>query len=788
MMQKSMLDLLNRSIRRTLASRVVSETFNPMPLLTQESFWEKHCGADGAGLGRILSELGCENEDEFVHKVFQDFKIRTRASKKNGLTEVDAHKRLGEMAGQTEMFHSYIGQGFYGTNMPAIIQKCILENPLWYTSYTPYQAEISQGRLEALFNFQTLICELTGFPIANASLLDEGSAAVEAMMMLYEGTKDCKSTFLVSKQLFTSSKACLHTRAECLGLKLATLEDTKDYSDAFGAVLQYPGSDGQVEIDEGMMAKLRSLNIRLTCAVDPLALVLLKTPKDLGFEIAFGTTQRFGHAMGGGGPHSAFISCTDELKRKLPGRIVGLSKDSRGLPAFCLALQTREQHIRRGRAGSNICTSQALMAIASSMYAVYHGPSGLKRIAENVHQSTIFLAETAARFGLNVRHSCIFDTIVVDLDEPQAEKYHDLAKRHKINLRPISPFSFGLSLDQTVSEEDVKILSQILGNDVSSDDGQSIVEVISNKDEPAQSFGIQENMKRSGEFLKQAIFNSYHHEASLQRYMFHLASKDISPVSSMTPLGSCTMKMNSPAILKGLNLPEFQNQHPMSPREQQTGLLRILEELKERLADLTGLPSVSLHPNSGAQGEYIAMIVIRKAWMERGINVRPICLIPASAHGTNPASARLAGFDNVELKMHTGGSVDMDHLHHLIQVHGRKLAAIMVTFPSTFGVLDHAFIQVCEVCRENGIYVYMDGANLNAIAGILKPGELGVDACHLNLHKTMGIPHGGGGPGAGPIAVYANAKPYFLTKLIDPLRWVNSCLTFRIIRIPSQVA
>lgn len=741
-----------RPIRRVLSNKVASESTNPIPEIAGLKFREKHCGPDASEIQRSLSVLGYKSEEEFLGATFKRFQLLAPQSD-DGITEMELGKLVEQRAEQCQQFRSYIGQGFYGTHTPAIIRRSILENPMWYTSYTPYQAEISQGRLEALFNFQTLICELTGFDHTNASLLDEGSAAVEAMMMLYEAAGKKKSTILVSRQLFTTSQACLVTRSESLGLHIKILEETDDYEDAFGALFQYPGNNGQIDIDTSILSKLKAAGVTSACGVDPLAMVLLQPPASLGFDIAFGSSQRYGLSLGGGGPHSAFIACTEGLKRRLPGRIVGLTKDARGLPAYRLALQAREQHIRRGRAGSNICTSQTLNAIASGMFAVYHGPVGLRRIAENVHRSAVFLSETAARFGHKVRHSSIFDTVVIDLKEPEAEIYHSLAESHKVNLRRISPFAFGFSVDETVSSKDVQTLVKILCNDRTIDDGESIMNEIMDQDEPTQVFGIPDEMKRLADFLQQKVFTSHQGEADFQRYAYNLASKDISPVSSMVPLGSCTMKMNSPSILEALGRPEFITQHPMAPSSQRKGLTQIMYELEEGLKCLTGLARVCLHPNSGAQGEYLSMIMIRKAIKDRGIFDPPLCLIPPSAHGTNPASAKLAGFNVIDLKIKSNGEIDLGHLHQLQKTHGRHLGAIMVTFPSTYGILDYSVVEACMFCQKHGIFVFMDGANFNAIAGLIRPGDFGVDACHLNLHKTFGIPHGGGGPGAGPIAV-----------------------------------
>jgi len=745
---------LNRMIAdlRSDDSRLISQK------VALKAFAERHVGADAVEIKRMLDELGFDSREDFERVVFTEDLV-----KKNGLINSDIQEPISEQQLQTLLVdlaekngetRSFVGQGYYGTCMPEAIRRYVLENPLWYTPYTPYQPEISQGRLEALFNYQTMIQELTGFPIANASLLDEASAAAEAMSMLFHACKRQKKIFLIGEEIYPSTISCLKLRAEGLGIKLQRFYEKCDPNQVFGALMQYPSSSGSVEIDETILLYAKKHFIPVACATDLMALTLLKPPGQLGFDVAFGSSQRFGMPLGFGGPHAGFFSCRSKYLRMVPGRIVGLSKDSRGIPAYRLALQTREQHIKREGAFSNICTAQALPAVISSFYALYHGPSGLRSIAEMIQQNAIVVADVVGRLGLHLQNDKFFDTLVVMLDKPEAESYHKFAADAGMTFRRIDDFSFGISIDETISNKDVLLdLIAVLAQVKLPNSREKVTEMLAEIEPSETRVGITSSQFRQDIFMGQSVFNRYNNETSLMRYIFKLCSKDYSLVNGIIPLGSCTMKLNSAVELRALSMNGFANIHPHTALQHAKGYETILSELRQQISAITGFPAVSLQPNSGAQGEYLVLSMIRKAFRTENREGRTMCLVPTSAHGTNAASAAIAGFQVVPLKCTKEGRIDTASLAKVLAEFRGQIAVIMVTYPSTFGVFDESILESIQMARAEGIYVYLDGANMNAMTGYTRPVDIGADACHLNLHKTFSIPHGGGGPGAGPIGV-----------------------------------
>jgi glycine dehydrogenase len=713
-------------------------------------FARRHIGPSPRDIEAMLAAVGAPSLDALMSETLPA-SIRQQAPLDLGppLGETEALAHMRAIASRNETFTSLIGQGYSGTIMPAVIQRNILENPAWYTAYTPYQPEISQGRLEALFNFQTMICDLTGLDIANASLLDEGTAAAEAMALAERSSTVKTKAFFVDHEVHPQTLAVLRTRAEPLGWSLIVGDPACDLeaADVFGALFQYPGTHGGVGDPRAAIAALKAKGGIAVVAADPLALTLLASPGDLGADIAIGSTQRFGVPMGYGGPHAAYMAVKDALKRALPGRIVGLSVDSRGAPAYRLALQTREQHIRREKATSNICTAQVLLAVIASMYAVYHGPEGLAQIARTVHRRTAVLAAGLRKLGFAPRNDAFFDTVSVAVNGAR----HDIIARaahERINLR-LGETTIGIALDETTTPAIVEGVWRVFGGNL------AYAEV-----EKDARDALPAGLARASDFLTHPVFHAHRSETELLRYMRRLADRDLALDRAMIPLGSCTMKLNATTEMIPVTWPEFANLHPFAPKEQAAGYHALFATLEKWLADITGYDAVSLQPNSGAQGEYAGLLAIRAYHLSRGDAQRTVCLIPSSAHGTNPASAHMAGMDVVVVACDAGGNVDVDDLRKKAAQHADRLAAVMITYPSTHGVFEERIREICDIVHDRGGQVYLDGANLNAQVGLARPGDYGADVSHLNLHKTFCIPHGGGGPGMGPIGVKAHLAPF----------------------------
>ena len=698
------------------------------------SFVKRHIGSNDAHIQAMLSELGLTSLDELsISVVPENILTKTSSNFLPKKSEPETINRLQEFARMNSVFQSYIGMGYYGTIVPAVIKRNILENPGWYTSYTPYQAEISQGRLEALLNFQTMVSDLTGLPLANSSLLDEGTAAAEAMLMFFNTTRDSnKKTFLVSSKSHPQTIDILKTRSEPLGIKLKISDPNRFEFDesVFGVLIQYPDTEGFIQDYSDLCDSAHENQSYVCVATDLLALTLLKSPGEMGADVAVGNAQRFGVPMGYGGPHAAFFSTTEEFKRKIPGRIIGVSQDAQGNPAFRMALQTREQHIRREKATSNICTAQVLLAIMSGMYAVYHGPEGLKKIAERVNYLSAKLAKSLEKAGYEVVHEYFFDTIRF-----KADGWNDKAKNLELNLRDHGDGTVGVSLDETTTEYHLDELLSVFKAPKIDETGNT----------------IPSDLDRKSSYLDHLVFHSYHSETEMLRYLHRLETKDLSLNTSMIPLGSCTMKLNATTEMEAITWNEFSNIHPFAPNNQTDGYHKLIGELGNWLTETTGFDEISMQPNSGAQGEYTGLMVIRAFHKENGNDHRNICLIPASAHGTNPASAVIAGLKVVIVECDKHGNISKDDLAEKAKIHSKNLAAIMVTYPSTHGVFEHSIKEICQIVHDYGGQVYLDGANLNAMLGLCKPGVFGGDVMHINLHKTFCIPHGGGGPGMGPI-------------------------------------
>ncbi|MDP3078462.1 aminomethyl-transferring glycine dehydrogenase [Bradyrhizobium sp.] len=714
------------------------------------TFVRRHIGPSPRDVSAMLETVGSKSLDTLMAETLPS-SIRQQAPLDLGsaLSETDALAHMRELAAQNEVFTSVIGQGYSGTILPAVIQRNILENPAWYTAYTPYQPEISQGRLEALFNFQTMICDLTGLDVANASLLDEATAAAEAMALAERAAHGNAKAFFVDSEAHPQTLAVLRTRAEPLGWSLIVGDPLVDLDNAavFGALLQYPGTSGAVRDLRPAIAALRAKGALAVVAADLLALTLLASPGELGADIAIGSAQRFGVPMGYGGPHAAYMAVRDALKRSLPGRLVGLSIDSRGQPAYRLALQTREQHIRREKATSNICTAQVLLAVIASMYAVYHGPEGLTHIARTVHRRTAVLAAGLRRLGFAPQSQAFFDTVTVDAGSKQSEIVAR-ALAEKINFR-IGKRTLGISLDETTTAKEVEAVWRAFGGKL------AYSEVVAGAHEALPS-----ELKRASGFLSHPVFNTHRSETELLRYMRKLSDRDLALDRAMIPLGSCTMKLNATSEMIPLTWPEFGALHPFAPADQAKGYHALFKRLEKWLCDITGYDAISLQPNSGAQGEYAGLLAIRGYHAARGEPHRKVCLIPSSAHGTNPASASMVGMEVVVVACDARGDVDVDDLRAKAEKHSQNLAAIMITYPSTHGVFEEHIREICEIVHGHGGQVYLDGANLNAQVGLSRPGDYGADVSHLNLHKTFCIPHGGGGPGMGPIGVKAHLAPF----------------------------
>ncbi len=713
-------------------------------------FVRRHIGPSPRDIDAMLSTVGAASLQVLMGETLPNA-IRQKAPLDLGqpLSETEALAHMREIAGRNQVFTSLIGQGYAGTILPAVIQRNILENPAWYTAYTPYQPEISQGRLEALFNFQTMICDLTGLDIANASLLDEGTAAAEAMALAERSSLVKTKSFFVDHEVHPQTLAVLRTRAEPLGWSLIVGDPARDLdkADVFGALFQYPGTHGGLFDPRTAITALKAKGAIAVIAADPLALTLLASPGDLGADIAIGSTQRFGVPMGYGGPHAAYMAVKDALKRSLPGRIVGLSVDSRGNPAYRLALQTREQHIRREKATSNICTAQVLLAVIASMYAVYHGPEGLTHIARTVHRRTSVLAAGLKKLGFALLNDSYFDTVTVAVNgQRQAIISH--AAHEQINLR-LNEDTVSIALDETTTPAVVESVWRTFGGNL------SYAEI-----EKEARDALPSALNRTSKFLTHPVFHEHRSETELLRYMRKLSDRDLALDRAMIPLGSCTMKLNATTEMIPVTWPEFGALHPFAPKEQAAGYHAMFATLEKWLADITGYDAVSLQPNSGAQGEYAGLLAIRAYHTSRNEPHRKVCLIPSSAHGTNPASASMVGMDVVVVACDARGDVDVEDLRRKAAQHANDLAAVMITYPSTHGVFEEHIREICDIVHGHGGQVYLDGANLNAQVGLARPGEYGADVSHLNLHKTFCIPHGGGGPGMGPIGVRAHLAPF----------------------------
>ncbi|MDB4946004.1 MAG: hypothetical protein JWP97_5538 [Labilithrix sp.] len=678
-----------------------------------------------------------------------------------GLSESALLTRAASMGQQNQVWRSYLGMGYADTITPPVILRNIVQNPGWYTQYTPYQAEIAQGRLEALLNFQTMVIDLTGLPIANASLLDEGTAAAEAMTLAwgFKGS-DAKNTFFVSELCHPQTIEVVKTRAEAAGIAVVVGDHRAvDLAKlgAFGALVQYPATDGEVIDYAAFGEQVHAADGLFVMAADILALALLVPPGELGADVAVGTTQRFGVPLGYGGPHAAYMSIKQDFVRKMPGRIIGVSEDAHKKPALRMALQTREQHIRRERATSNICTAQALLAVVASMYAVYHGPKGIKAIAERVHGSACLLRDALVRLGVKVTHEAFFDTIRIDGTEQAITGYLAAAAKKQINLRRLSKTSLTIALDETVDLGDLGDLVDVFATGQRQDDLATVAYG------SAQS-AIPAKLTRKSAFLTHSVFSSHHSETQMLRYMRKLEGRDLSLTHSMIPLGSCTMKLNATAEMMPITDAWWNRLHPFAPLAQTKGYQQLFTELERALGEVTGFPAISLQPNAGAQGEYAGLLVIKKHHESTGQAHRKVCLIPASAHGTNPATAVMAGMSVVVIRTDESGNIDVADLEEKAKAHAHDLAALMVTYPSTHGVFEEEIKRICAIVHEHGGQVYMDGANMNAQVGLCRPGDIGADVCHLNLHKTFCIPHGGGGPGMGPIGVAKHLAKYLPAK------------------------
>jgi len=723
------------------------------------TFLSRHLGSGEATQKSMLQTIGINSIDELIDKTIPaQIRLKNELNVDNQLSEQEYLLHIGELAAKNKVFRSYIGLGFNETIVPSVILRNVLENPGWYTAYTPYQAEISQGRLEALLNFQTMVLDLTGMELANASLLDESTAAAEAMIMFFnarsrEQVKSEVNRFFVSEFAFPQTIDLMIGRAACLGIDLVVgnPDEIKLDNSYFGALIQYPDVFGRVKNIEPFISKAHAIDIKVGVVADIMSLVLLKSPGSLGADAVMGSTQRFGVPMGYGGPHAAYFATKDDYKRHIPGRIIGVSKDADDNVALRMALQTREQHIKRDKATSNICTAQALLAVMAGMYAVYHGPKGMKEIANNIHIHTTLVANMLKEQGYTVLNNDYFDTVWAQL--PQGKKCNDLkaaAEKQEINLRYINENEISLSIGETFSYADFQKLAKVLG-DFS---GKTL------SGNPSMESTLNKDFLRKDAILTHEVFNKHHSETKMMRYLKKLENKDISLVHSMIPLGSCTMKLNAASELMPITWAGFSNIHPFAPIDQVQGYQEMLQQLEKDLCAITGFDAVSLQPNSGAQGEFAGLMVIRAYHESRGDKHRKVCLIPASAHGTNPASAVMAGFEVVVTACDENGNIDILDLKNKAIQHKDNLAALMVTYPSTHGVFEEGIREITQIIHENGGQVYMDGANMNAQVGLTNPGNIGADVCHLNLHKTFAIPHGGGGPGMGPIGVAKHLAPF----------------------------
>lgn len=725
--------------------------------MNTNSFALRHIGPREKDLSAMLETIGADSLEQLIYETIpDDIRLKEELKLDPAMSENEYITHILKLAGKNKIFKTYIGLGYHETILPPVIQRNVLENPGWYTAYTPYQAEIAQGRLEALLNFQTVVSDLTGMELANASLLDESTAAAEAMSLLYDvRDRDQKkrdaSKFFVSEELLPQNLEVLKTRAVPLDIELVVgnhkeFEFTDDF---FGAILQYPGKHGQVHNYHPFIEKAGKAGIKIAVVADILSLVKLEAPGKAGADVVVGTTQRFGIPLGYGGPHAGFIATREEFKRNIPGRIIGVSKDRDGNNALRMALQTREQHIKRDKATSNICTAQVLLAVMAGFYAVYHGPEGLKFIADKVHRSAVSLDQALKELGFNQKNSNYFDTLLVEVN---ADKIRELAVAKEVNFYYPSSDLVSISMNEATNLEDLNTILAIFA-EAAGKQAPVLKEL-------SQSNSIPSELSRKSEFMTHEVFNSYHSETDMMRYIKKLERKDLALNHAMIPLGSCTMKLNAAAEMLPISYPQWGNIHPFVPLDQAEGYQIMLKKLEDQLTKITGFAATSLQPNSGAQGEYAGLLVIRAYHESRGESHRNICLIPSSAHGTNPASAVMAGMKVVVTKATEEGNIDVEDLREKAEKHKDNLAALMVTYPSTHGVYESAIKEITSIIHQNGGQVYMDGANLNAQVGFTNPGAIGADVCHLNLHKTFAIPHGGGGPGVGPICVAPQLVPF----------------------------
>ena len=758
-------------------SRGNSQKNQPLGLQELEQrdrFIHRHIGPSEQDIAEMLQTLGMSSLEELIDKVVPDsIRMSGELDLPESRPETEVLDELRVLANRNTVAKSMIGMGYHSTILPGVIQRNLLENPGWYTAYTPYQPEVSQGRLEALLNFQQMVIDLTGMEVANASLLDEATAAAEAMNFCKRISHGKSMRFFVAHDCHPQTVDVLKTRAEPMDFELVYGNIHEQFDspdpDLFGALIQYPGTFGDIHDLENLIEKWHRSGTMVAVASDPLSLVLLKPPGELGADVVVGSTQRFGVPMGFGGPHAAFFAAKEKNLRSIPGRIIGASLDRRGKTALRMALQTREQHIRREKATSNICTAQALLAVIVSSYAVYHGPEGLRIIARRVHRLTNILAEGLKKLGFALENSHFFDTITISLGEKRDSIYEAVLEQG-INLRKIGREKLGISLDEATVPEDISILWSIFG---SKNKIPSIEELDSHFMAEKINSGIPGHLHRKSEFLTHPVFHQHHSETSMLRYLRYLQDKDIALDRSMIPLGSCTMKLNATSEMIPVSWPEFSNIHPFAPAKQAEGYEEMIRELENSLIRITGFDAVSMQPNSGAQGEYAGLLTIRHYHKSRGDSQRDICLIPSSAHGTNPASATLANMKIIIVKCDKDGNIDLENLREKAEKHADKLASLMITYPSTHGVFEDSIIHICEIIHQNGGQVYMDGANLNALMGISQPSKLGADVLHMNLHKTFCIPHGGGGPGMGPIGLKSHLAPFAPNHSVVPIEGLS---------------
>ena len=732
--------------------------------MISNNFITRHIGPRKKEEQEMLNKIGVNTLEQLIDETIpKSIRLKQDLNLKEGLNEFEYLNLIKEIGNKNKLFNTYIGLGYYNTITPGVIQRNVLENPGWYTSYTPYQAEISQGRLEALLNFQTMISSLTAMPISNCSLLDEGTSAAEAMILAFnarsrKAKKAGANKFFVSEKVFPQTIAVMQTRANPLGIEVIVgNEKTIEIDETFiGALVQYPDADGAINHYSELVEKIHSIGALFVVAADILSLTMLKAPGEWGADIVVGSSQRFGVPMGYGGPHAGFLAAKENLKRNIPGRIIGISKDAQGNPALRMALQTREQHIKRERATSNICTAQALLAIMAGFYAAYHGPEGLKNIARNINILTGVLNDEMKQYGYEQENAFFFDTLKVKIPASvKIEELREIALQNEINFRYFDEKYIGISIDETTSLVNINAILSVLAK---ANNKQHTDFVCNNNCDKINT--IDKESIRTSEFLTQEVFNKYHSETEMMRYMKRLENRDLALNRTMIPLGSCTMKLNAGAQMFSLSWPEFGALHPFVPMDQAEGYQYLIKDLEKDLCEITGFDAMTFQPNSGAAGEYAGLMSIRQYHLSQGNDHRNVCLIPSSAHGTNPASAAMAGMKVVIVKCDERGNIDINNLRELAEEHANDLAAIMVTYPSTHGVFEESILELVKIVHDNGGQVYMDGANMNAQVGFTNPGFIGADVCHLNLHKTFAIPHGGGGPGVGPIGVKKHLAPF----------------------------